>query len=482
MDPQKQYRQQRTRSARDRCLALINFLKKFDKQVQACPATHLVVRAYKHALKRLYTRFEDLGRQPTLATLTEEFLSDRIDHYAGYIRWIAHLVGQIDNADVGSVPAELASTLRRQIKKHFPKGELIIVSTPDLNYSIYDIREDLDRTFQGLDSKLPDDFPSEIFRISIPAVEYDQALLHCMLAHEIGHPLYRKNKLRGKILPISIDDSSLDDVYKAFKKEQENTQDRVQTEIPFTEVQFKALVSRVVHEIMSQWIGEIAADLYGLMIFGPAYILSFFYFSSAIERIDNASFSHPPPRLRCRNLLSFMKERMKDKYKLEYLKKFTRTAIDMLDVVSNKRAQNLGIVFEVAVNSIQKEEILQRICDGVQNSLSKKEKYLPEQYKEEVDELVDLINAMVVPVETRQCNEYRLASLPGILNAGWECFLEGLTEYKEHLPPDKKANSFQVALQFNRFLMKSIELNDVKRSWEEERNAAISQPDQRTNL
>ena len=96
-----------------------------------------------------------------------------------------------------------------------------------------------------------------------------------------------------------------------------------------------------------------------------------------------------------------------------------------------------------------------------------------DQYKDEVPVLSKRINAMVPPVETMRNGKLNLSTIASILNSGWECFLGGLNDYKTHLPEDQKSTSFKLNLNFNKFLIKSIELNEIKRAWEEEKNAAV---------
>ena len=96
--------------------------------------------------------------------------------------------------------------------------------------------------------------------------------------------------------------------------------------------------------------------------------------------------------------------------------------------------------------------------------------YSQSDYRRDLKVLCPLIEAQIPPAEYLLKGEYVQANFVGILNAGWECYLQELKGYQTKLPPGRKTTAYGVKRHYNRFLLKSLEINDVIGSWRASRD------------
>jgi len=464
-------RELKTCSARNRCQAHIKYLRGLSARTQTSPAIQHVIKTLQFALKKLDSNLAALESDPVPPFLDEDQIEATIQFKSGLLIRINAIIGLIDVADISGVPGELVAPLRIEIRRQFPDGELIIVPAAELNYSIVEITVYLKRLLADLTCEIPTDLPPKIFRVAIPKVEFDQALLHCILAHEIGHPLFRELEIEQKVSPISVGERRINDLYEQLKATVEKAKpDGTQRELPFGEVMFKAFVTENVNRIIPTWVEEIGSDMFGFMTFGPAYVLAFIYFCSSVFRLNSASESHPPPRFRIKTLL----DRMEVEFPPEGLGCKTREFLNTWREIARREPINLNPLQQIALDTIQEQGVVDRLYNAIQQSLPDDKRYSKARYAEEVGPLTELIDAMIPPAEILSDKGYKPTTIPGILNAGWECFLAGLDKFRECLPEGECNTVFELNHKFNEFLIKSMELNQIRRSWDSARNDVIS--------
>jgi hypothetical protein len=115
--------------------------------------------------------------------------------------FLHEILGFLQGSDVASTPAEIIPPLRRMIQSLLPGSEILVVSTPQLNYSITEISQGIKtKLFHDL-SRYTNQLPEYFFIITIPQAESDQVLMHCMLSHEAGHGLYALHEIAKDLLP-----------------------------------------------------------------------------------------------------------------------------------------------------------------------------------------------------------------------------------------------------------------------------------------
>ena len=469
MDDSNALRDVTIRSARDRCQAHLRYLERFRTCTQPSPVIQDVLKALESALTKLDKDLDALATNELMKFLDRDQIEATIHFKSKYLQRISSILSLIENADITAMPGELTAPLRRETKRLFPDAEVIMVANPELNYTIVELAIHLRALLTELGHEEPEFLPKKVFRISIPKVEYDQALLHCILAHELGHPLYRELDLEAKILPIEVDESKIKSLYKRLKATWERQPPNGnQTEL-FSELFFINVVTKEVINIIPNWVQEIAADLLGLLIFGPAFILALIHFSSSVFLLNSASQSHPPLRFRLKILFSFMG----GVFPLEQLPTKTREVLESWQVIAGQDISDLQPFEQIAYDTIQDESVSRRITKAVSQSLPDDKRFSADSYSKEVIKHIQRINAMIPPVEFLIGKEHTLSTVPGILNAGWECYLQGLEEFKSCLSNPKDFTEFEVKLKFNRFLMKSMEQNQIAHEWGKTRDAIV---------
>ncbi len=376
------------------------------------------------------------------------------------------LLETIERSSAADIRVELYDSLRRQIRGYFPGGELVLVSKLHLNYSIVDLAVSLEKLLNAVGLKLPARFPRPLFLATIPAVEVDQALLHGILAHEIGHALYNDRQLPACIFPVDIDQAALREVVEHVRAPARPSVDDGSTQeaAPLDQMTLRSVITSGVNSTITNWITELACDVYGVLTLGPAFIFASLRFSTAFQRLDATSATHPPDRLRLR--LQF-----KTLDSLYSASDFSATTRAYLDDWRSLALLSVGSVRDLlehlALASI-KDDVLDRIVTCAKKSLAPSDICGPNRYKAAITSLVPLINAQIPPAEVVKGGTVSIADAAGILNAGWEVIMTGAKEFAAGLRDSQSQAA--VATKLNNLLLKALELREVKTTWEELRS------------
>lgn len=453
----------KVKAGAERCDALLASIEKLQSKILPSPATKAVMCAISTGLFELKSRLarsKDINDD--LRYLSDTEVELKVHKDTQYLPFFYYLLGLVGPSDVSSIPPELAAPLRRQIKGLFGDAvETIITSSPNLNYTIREISADLRQLLQELGADLPVDFPEKIFVISIPAVEYDHALLHCILAHEMGHPLFKTTSiLQAALEKVTIDQSLLQGLIKSKTGRMGKTNER---QITLEEILLRTKIVESVNETIPSWVEEICADLFGLLLFGPAYLASFIYFSSSFLLLDGAAQSHPPSRLRLLYVFTLF-DRI---YRAAAFSTKTKTFLDGWRTIANQEIVLDEIVFRLALKSMKQPEFMDFLIAQVCNSLPQIQHYTQDRYSDDITNLAPFANAVIPPIEWPAENGgFERAEAVAVLNVGWECFLEGLEQFRKCLRLEDSSD-FQVSQRFNALLMKSLELIEIRKTWEQ---------------
>jgi hypothetical protein len=286
MPPRDQLREIKLKTAEERCHALSLAVESFERLLDASEGRGSVLAGVKLALDELRKYLQSLKSDTGLTDLADDELETKIHFKTRIIPYLHEILGLVEHSDVASVPAELITPIGRKLKQLFPKARIMVVSSSELNYSFIEIVQFFQGVWNVLECARPKGFPEKIFRISVPAVEDDQVLLHCMLGHEIGHPLYTTNHVESKLLPVELDQATVSNLAKRIKTQLESSDPADST---FGELALKTMITSRVHSVVSRWIEELGADLFALSIFGPSFLLAFIHFVSGFLLLDDAS-------------------------------------------------------------------------------------------------------------------------------------------------------------------------------------------------
>lgn len=448
-------------SATERCQAIEESLQLFQGRVESSPATRKVIELILRATGSIKDFIAKESANPDLVLLTDAELESRIHRVTRVIPAIHLLVGIVEHSDITSVPAELAAPLRTEIDTLYSStAELIITSSPTLNYSIQrlaraDLQESLNLKGQHLKG-----FPKRLFVASLPSIEYDQALQHCIFAHELSHPLWEDLKIQKCLPPLTLDKKKLLQLTERLGKR--NTGSKKKGDA------FKALeeASRAPQRVPAatlKWCKELTSDLFALALFGPAFLFSVIYFTCSFNRLDSASDSHPPPRLRLNLLFRFLDLLYTGK---NVFSPQTRTFLNKWRLIGAQQIRIEEEVHELVLDTLRKSEISNRLPSMALDLLPKlRSQYTQKDYRRDIKVLCPLIDAQIPPAEYLVKGEHVRANFVGILNAGWESYLKGLKGYQAKLPQGRRRTPYEVKRNYNSFLLKALELNDAIRSW-----------------
>lgn len=453
-------------SISDRCKALDRALNVMQAKVHASPAIGYIIEGMRIALEALESKIRGFSGAPDQDVLSEHEIELRIHQISRVLPYLHKLLALIENSDVNTVPAELTSPIRRKIREFFPNAEVIIVTSTELNYSIIDIMAHLRDNILNVLSCEQNEMLRSILRVSVPSIEYDQALLHCMIAHEIGHVLYQEKKIESKVVNFKIPSDYFEKEIKAMYKEiTRKRKEESQSEFPFTELDYQQKVTSRVNEILPSWIQEIGADIFGLLLFGPAYLFASIHFFLITGTLDNASISHPPNRLRLRVLF----ETLSKDYSIADT--FANSTKDFLfswqRIAYLQQDEDVDAITRTAIHFIEEHKISDKLIEAERLETQRTQVYSSKEYSSDIENLSPFIDAYIPPCEYLKDSIYQQANLVGILNAGWENYLNGLQGFKKHLPDAEKESPFQIALRYNAFLLKSMELNEAMVAWKE---------------
>lgn len=498
MDAANALRTVKLASARERIAALRAAIRRAEARSETVGGTTRLLAVLKSAVEALSERLARFEDDEDNQLLDYRQTETRVHYWTQHIPVLHSFLDLLDRSDHSSAPTELIGPLTDRLCKLLPGSEVILVADSSLNYSIVEIGGPLRRLLDELGVDPPRDFPQRVFRVAVPAVEHDQVLLHCILSHELGHPLSETFEIDKKLPSIKIDEQLLKEIYNLAKATSSDSEGQ-QQEFPFDELQFISLVSSRVNSTISNWIQELASDLFGLLCFGPAYLYAFIHFFSSAFRLDAASATHPPTRLRLKSLFKLLdagypstrKEPAQADATIRQLVSSEYSDDGMRPSLEGSRGSHIGLsspasdflegwrqiatekidiergrmIEALAARTLMQEGLLDKLQSAAVSSYPKQHTYTATEYAEALRELCPLIDHCIPPVEVWRESNAACADPVSILNAGWEARILGLADFSQHLAPDDRRDPLALSRAFNSFLRKTIELNEAARLW-----------------
>jgi dCTP deaminase len=388
----------------------------------------------------------------------EPFLPLDLQQLASIHRRLTGVMSHVKPSPI-PVPGEVVRSFRRIVRNLVKHSELLITVGDGSTFTVTEfLHEELGSIVQDL-AALGIGYKGaqlqHIVHVRISSVDVTQVLLHCIFAHEFGHAIC-------KTPPPNFTAES----FEELPPESRETAAR----------------------IGNAWRLEIVADLFAMFLFGPAYVCAAVYYISSLYTMHSATPNHPPFALRLRILI----EALNDNSRLPIVSDEEEAVLASPPWLPNTQAAlshwlmkaKSGRKFASEESELP-AEILHAVVDAISNvrdvimplrrfaknlaSLHEAETdppvYTPLLYDTEVKDLVRAINFNVIPVEQYVDGLPRYVTTASILNAAWECFLGGLKEFSRHLRGD--VSRPKVFRLFNEFLLKSLELAEVTREWNE---------------
>ena len=173
----------------------------------------------------------------------------------GFLLEHVHKVAEfLESSDVLAIPASISLYLDDALARLLTNGRLVLRADNDFNYSFDPlagaINEALDSS--GFTARLPE--PLALFRF--PSAAKDDALLHAILAHEVGHfvDVYQGLYAQVRAAGAQQYQEMQDNVVAGLSLNVSSTGDRL-------------ILNRAMM-VFSDWIGELLSDLVGVHLLG----------------------------------------------------------------------------------------------------------------------------------------------------------------------------------------------------------------------
>lgn len=445
-------REQKLRAIEERYAAVAATIAALLKHSQVTVAAASLLQFLERAILALQSRVNDVRSQAQFYVMHDRDFDNALLRSRRVFDKLVVLMDDVAKTITFPAPPELRESLRAVVKGIFgANGELLLHSEPGINYTIVELREAQIETILEALSPFGHVKPPEVerfFSVGLPSAEYDQALVHCIIAHEFGHHawdwrvLSKFLELKPDVAPFSTFDDATD--------------------------QSAALI------LAGEWATEIAADLFALYLFGPAYTCAAIHYASALAALDEPTTTHPPIRLRLHILMDLMDEAYTIGQDENGERQFAY-ATNMADffgmwrpTVEPKRLTASGgnvpkviaiPVLDAIVRLAPRLRAMARRLAATYGSL-----YDVEQYSRDVL-LVRCIANYIPPVQHLHEGSPQLSTTAGILNASWEYFLGGLEQFGRALPSELTADRHRLSQVFNEFVLKTLELAGLATRW-----------------
>ena len=460
-------------TAKERSHALSRELEIATERQYPSSGPLLLIRALQRINESVASKLKELESNEELGSaLSARQFHQHVNRVSKLLPYLHELLGLLDGAEIKDTPSPFVPSLLRLIRKYLPDAELVLASKTSLNYSFEEIGKHL-RTLlsaAGLDAT-PDVIPEHFLVITFPRVEAENVLLHCVIAHEIGHGLYQKSNLRALLLPlISIEKQKIDTLVSAiFQAEVDAARarenDPAQLSLYPSENEVKARITRFMNDTASNWLEELCSDAIGLTLFGPAYFFAIIHLVVSFQLIDNPSPSHPPNTLRIRLLLLMLGTWGKNESTLDLLKELppdVNSFIDQWKAISIEPPP--PSIFDMIIDPITR--ILERIGESAKRLVGTNR--YPNDAKKLVDDLSESVLNCIPPNELRRAESSTIyPDIILILNAGWNVLMCDMIRFAQLYGGDYKADPLSYKSKLNELVLKAVELDNFRIVWDE---------------
>ena len=287
-------------TTKERCEALSKQLGKNLEKQYPSDGPYILIRLVHQINETIKSKVASLDQdEEVFSLLTERQIQQRINRYAKLLPFLHDLLALLDGAEIKDTPSPLVPALRQLTREYIPNAELVLASKSELNYSFIEVGKNIKDllSLAGL-GEAAKGFPDPFIVVTFPAVESDNILLHSVIAHEIGHGIYQRQRLSEKLLPtINIDKKIISTLAaKIFQSKVPKTGSKKegskQLYLYPSEVEIQAAVAEFVNTTIENWIEELTSDAIALALFGPAYFFAIIHLVASFQLLDNPS---PPP-------------------------------------------------------------------------------------------------------------------------------------------------------------------------------------------
>ncbi len=380
------------------------------------------------------------------------------------------ILSLVDGAETGKAPSEWIWPIQRIVEELFPGCQILVRSVHELNYFFTPLGEAIYKKFTnvGMESILADNgLTKEIWVLGTSSFPPSGILTHCLIAHEIGHGIYETRNLGTQVLEFIKEDANAASEIVDYLASQMVESPSIRDEASTTSTRLDTYIDRRwlelsvnagLKEIIRYWAEEFACDLIGLMILGPAFLLSQLHFLFPLASADIGDSEHPTPRMRLRLSINTL---LGTDEGLGYR---TLKSVDIMQVLQGWRKTVMSA--EPKANDPYYDAAYKMIRPALPKivRLCKKETakfaYSPSRLDNDVPKLLARLDDGVPPNEfwdeQHQC--FDPADMASILNAGWFAWVGSLLPHAFLNMPRQEAEGKLLSL-----VEKAMEYSELTR-------------------
>ena len=190
-------------------------------------------------------------------------------------------------ADVFSIPHNLSECLNRRVRQSAGEVSLFFSAWARYMYSHASLGVMISELLEGAGIEI--DLDSSFGILLFPRSERDNVLLGALVAHEIGHHIYRASALKTRIYELA--DEAGDRALAADCIKRVVAPDYKGRLVLTDEENIRI---RAAWDIVENWMDELAADRVAVYLVGPAFLIAFSDFIGSISHnIRTCDPEHP---------------------------------------------------------------------------------------------------------------------------------------------------------------------------------------------
>lgn len=454
----------------EHCLAFKDHIKPFEKKQYATQYPPQLLRFLQAVNEAVIARLQDLGSRPDFKYLEEEEAEQHILRYSQLYSYLYMAASLVERGDVAHVVVELVQPLKRLMRRELKGFELILYPMPALNYNFYPLGNVLWQVITELGfAELLERLPRQLIAIGFPGLEIERFLVHCVIAHELGHCLYVEHKLESRLLPlVKPDERRVEDIVKdlaqarveaGFDIERAVAMQHTLSEY-FSELEIRRFLTTQITDISKRWVKELTCDAIAYCLFGPAYLFSVLSFLTTAVLFDDDRGTHPPNRMRLLLLYKLL-----DMEKPEG-KEVVTPEVDI--ILESWRSATLSREprFTDPIRSLAGTAIMgiyQDIIDTAISAVGAIGAYSVSEHAVQLKKLMERVKLLVPPNELIENGAAQDVSFQSIINAGWLAYIS----HAQALAEKYQWDPWECKGRLNGLIAKAVEINEIQRRWSE---------------
>ena len=453
MDAKPGWRSHVIQAQVDRCLAFEDHIVRLHRREYASKLPPSILDFLEGVSIHVRGRLKRLLRVPEFTALSDSEAATEIGRYLGLYQDMYQAASLVERVGGGDGLVELYMPLRRILTRALgEETDLLLLPIPSVNYSLQRVGEGLRKVAVGVDvapstlSKLH----GAIYAVGFPGLQSAHFVGQCLVAHEVGHAMYAQYKLADVLLRlVQKDEEGLGELARSIET-------AMPADMAIGKVRIKAYLSTAITRAVEGWVMEIACDIIGYALLGPAFLISALHFLPLCGPLDDGTEEYPPNRMRLHVLFDLLDDTGIRYGRVRAFLKMWRDAVSIEKIEWGTPWDQLTgeAIMRAApqISRVTLEQVKDRL--GLFD------------YRDHVGHIHALVERMrqgIPPNEEVTAAGPVPASFPCVMNAGWFSLLDDVGVIRrEHKWSEKEAKD-----KMNAWVAKAVELREIQTRWRE---------------